>query len=130
MSGQKNFPLFRPQLLSPWNHQKTLKIPHLESLMPYKEFLFHLTSDWNLSQPALTLFLSEKQLWKFSHKMQTKSIVSFRVETSALVCTANQISGFNPLSGIPTKWSNALNQFVGFSRKIISVCLTISWVGT
>ena len=33
----------------------------------------------------------------------------------------------NPLRANPTKWSNALKQFVGNRRQIISVCLTILW---
>ena len=34
---------------------------------------------------------------------------------------------FNPLSANPTKWSNTLKQFVGNSRRITWVCLTILW---
>ena len=33
----------------------------------------------------------------------------------------------NPLSANPTKWSNTLKQFVGYCRRIVSVCLTILW---
>ena len=33
----------------------------------------------------------------------------------------------NPLSANPTKWSNTLKQFVGNSRRIVWVCLTILW---
>ena len=33
----------------------------------------------------------------------------------------------NPLSANPTKWSNTLKQFVGESRWIVWVCLTILW---
>ena len=33
----------------------------------------------------------------------------------------------NPLSANPTKWSNTLKQFVGNSRRIVCVCLTILW---
>ena len=31
----------------------------------------------------------------------------------------------NPLSATPTKWSNTLKKFVGKSRQIVGVCLTI-----
>ena len=34
---------------------------------------------------------------------------------------------FNPLSPNPTKWSNTLKQFIGNSRRIVWVCLTILW---
>ena len=34
---------------------------------------------------------------------------------------------FNPLRANPTKWSNTLKQFVGNSRQIAWVCLTILW---
>ena len=33
----------------------------------------------------------------------------------------------NPLSANSTKWSNTLKQFVGNSRQIVRVCLTILW---
>ena len=33
----------------------------------------------------------------------------------------------NPLSVNPTKWLNTLKQFVGYSRRIVWVCLTILW---
>ena len=33
----------------------------------------------------------------------------------------------NPLRANPTKWTNALTQFVGNSRQIVWVCLTILW---
>ena len=33
----------------------------------------------------------------------------------------------NPLNANPTKWSNKLKQFVGNSRLIVWVCLTILW---
>ena len=36
---------------------------------------------------------------------------------------------FNPLRANPTKWSNTLKQFVGISRHITWVCLTICEVG-
>ena len=32
---------------------------------------------------------------------------------------------FNPFSVNPTKWSNTLKKFVGKSRRIVWVCLTI-----
>ena len=35
------------------------------------------------------------------------------------------VTGFNPFSANPTKWSNILKQFVGFYRRIVLVCLTI-----
>ena len=34
---------------------------------------------------------------------------------------------FYPLNANPTNWSNTLKQFVGNSRKIFWVCLTILW---
>ena len=33
----------------------------------------------------------------------------------------------DPLSASPIKWSNILKQFVGNSRRIVWVCLTILW---
>ena len=36
-------------------------------------------------------------------------------------------SFFNPLRASPTKWSTTLKQFVGNSRRIVLVCLTILW---
>ena len=36
---------------------------------------------------------------------------------------------FNPLSAIPTKWSNTLKPFVGNSRRMVWVCLIILWAG-
>ena len=35
--------------------------------------------------------------------------------------------GLTPLNANPTKWSNTLKQFIGNSRRIIWVCLTILW---
>ena len=37
------------------------------------------------------------------------------------------LSFFNPLNANPTKWSNALKQFVGKNQRIVRVCLTILW---
>ena len=37
------------------------------------------------------------------------------------------VVSINPLSANPTKCSNTLKQFVGFCRRIVSVCLTILW---
>ena len=37
------------------------------------------------------------------------------------------VQSFNPLTGNPTKWSNTLKQFVGNSRQVVWVCLTILW---
>ena len=36
-------------------------------------------------------------------------------------------SYFSPLSNSPTKWSNTLKQFVGNSRRIVRVHLTVLW---
>ena len=38
-----------------------------------------------------------------------------------------EVINSNSLSAYPTKWSNTLKQFIGYSRRIICVCLTILW---
>ena len=45
------------------------------------------------------------------------------LELWEIIVTATQ----NPLSANPTKWPNTLKQFVGCSRRIFWVCLTILW---
>ena len=44
--------------------------------------------------------------------------------------TKNDENIFNLLSNNCTKWSNSLKKFVGKSRQIVPVCLTILWVST
>ena len=39
-----------------------------------------------------------------------------------------KLQKFNPSRAKPTKWSNILKQFVGNSRGIVSVVLTVLWV--
>ena len=40
---------------------------------------------------------------------------------------SSKVFHHNPSSTNPTKWSSKLKQFVGNSRRIVSVCLTILW---
>ena len=62
-------------------------------------------------------------LW-FRLKKQLKSIF---YKYKGMFMSEMRWATFNPLSSNPTKWSNTLKQFVGQSRRIVSVCLTILW---
>ena len=64
--------------------------------------------------------------------------VTFQIETSLLICSASKMTDFymkwntglkwfTLLCLNPTKWSNALKQLIGNSRRIVWVCLTILW---
>ena len=39
----------------------------------------------------------------------------------------SSFSSYLTLSANPTKWSNTFKQFVGISKQIVWVCLTIMW---
>ena len=43
------------------------------------------------------------------------------------ILISSEFKRINHLSGNPTKWSNTFKQFVGNSRRIAWVCLTILW---
>ena len=76
-------------------------------------------TQWSVNQ----LKLSTKMLQKCSKKGDSfnpsfKNLIIFHY----LPCIC-----INPLNANPIKWSNKLKQFVGNSRLIVWVCLTILW---
>ena len=74
-------------------------------------------TQWSVNQ----LKLSTKMLQKSkgdSFNPSFKNLIIFHY----LPCIC-----INPLNANPTKWSNKLKQFVGNSRLIVWVCLTILW---
>ena len=74
-------------------------------------------TQWSVNQ----LKLSTKMLQKSkgdSFNPSFKNLIIFHY----LPCIC-----INPLNTNPTKWSNKLKQFVGNSRLIVWVCLTILW---
>ena len=125
----------------------------MKLLMWYEVELFTYESSWQLNGDVDVhlLLTSEKGLMflkiytgdvnqpiTLSINIICKEVSLVRISTSYYACILRfggvgevldpsllLLKLFNPLSANPTKWSNTLKQFVGKSRQIVWLCLTI-----
>ena len=72
---------------------------------------------------------TENQVSWWFQEVKNGNIGQKWVKQIALCKVENSLdtNSFNPLNVNPTKWSNTFKQFLGKSRRIVWVCLTILW---
>ena len=93
----------------------------------------HIYRDW-LKFVAKTVVKNARQNQAiFIESVIDQNLVRSIKTSTWLICEEGEIflkrsyKSVNPLSAKPTKWSNTLKQFVGNSRRIFWVHLTILW---
>ena len=131
--------VFLKQTIPPSNHLKVFfhKFYLVHFSILYLKCLVFLC--WNITtflNPFLAYVLilyplktTENQVSWWFQGVKNGNIGQKWVKQIALCKVGNSFdtNSFNPLNVNPTKWSSTLKQFLGKSRRIVWVCLTILW---
>ena len=67
------------------------------------------------------------EIYNISPYTRSWTVIIIIPSTGHLQILLLKSSNFKSLSANSTKWSNSLKQFVGYSRRIVWVCLAIFW---
>ena len=108
--GQRTAYVFKLSIIVNWQYLR--KLPSYYTTLPSKDKV--ISPNW--------LYVTCKIIRRNNEKM----CIQNNLVRNVLFNVGIQM--FNPLSVSPSKWSNTLKQFIGNSRRIVWVCLTILWV--